>query len=262
VNATTGEHIDISSLNLVGAMGPLVQAVIATGKPTVVVFQSGKPVTEPWIYKHASAVVQQFYPGEQGGAALADVLFGDVNPSGKLSVGVPHDVGSLPVFYDFLNSGRPADPDAGQIFENGTIEFGSAYVIGTPMPQYEFGYGLSYSNFTYANVAVSALNVSAADTVTVSVDVTNEGPFDGKEVVQVYVRDLVASVAVPNSQLRGFKKVFVRAGETVNVQVELKVQEWGLWDVRMRYVVEPGEFLVAVGRSSADWRGNATVTVV
>ncbi|KAF2711586.1 glycoside hydrolase family 3 protein [Pleomassaria siparia CBS 279.74] len=261
LNATTGEHVDISSLNLVGAMGPLVQAIIATGKPTVVVFQSGKPVTEPWISKHAAAVVQQFYGGEQAGNALADVLFGNVNPSGKLSVSVPHDVGSLPVFYDYLNSGRGASSDAGQEFDNGTLVFGHQYVLGTPQPLYEFGYGLSYSNFSYSDVTLSQSTASTTDTITASVSVTNTSPVDGKEVVQIYVQDVVASVAVPNVELKGFKKVFVKAGETVKVDVELKVADWGLWDMSMKYVVEPGEFVVWVGSSSLDMRGNGTVVV-
>jgi beta-glucosidase len=261
LNATTGEHVDVSSLNLVGAMGPLVQAIIATGKPVVIVYQSGKPVTEPWISANAAAVVQQFYPGEQGGNALADVLFGDVNPSGKLSVSVPHDVGSLPVFYDYLNSGRGASSDEGQVLDNGTLVFGHQYVLGTPQPLYEFGYGLSYSNFTYSDVTLSQTTASAADTITASVDVTNESEVDGKEVVQVYLQDVITSVDVPNVQLKGFKKVLVKAGETVKVDVELKLQDWGLWDLRMKYVVEPGEFIVWVGSSSLDLRGNATVVV-
>ncbi|KAF2203558.1 glycoside hydrolase [Delitschia confertaspora ATCC 74209] len=262
LNATTGEHVDVSSLNLVGAMGPLVQAIIETGKPTVVVFQSGKPVSEPWISKSASALVQQFYPGEQGGNALADVLFGDVNPSGKLSVSFPYDVGTLPVYYDFLNSGRPSNPDAGSILPNGTIQFGHQYVIGTPAPLYEFGYGKSYSNFTYSNITVSKTNVSASDTITVSVNITNKSKVDGKEVVQVYVQDMIASVAVPNIQLKAFKKVLVKAGKTEQVDLSLNVADWGVWDMKMKYVVEPGEFTVWAGSSSKDLRGNATVTVV
>ena len=121
VNATTGEHIDVSNLNLVGAMPHLVKAIVDTGKPTVVVFSSGKPITEPWISREAAALVQQFYPSEQGGHALADVLFGRVNPSGKLVVGFPYDVGTTPVYYDHLNSGR-GSPAPGATYENGTMK--------------------------------------------------------------------------------------------------------------------------------------------
>lgn len=264
LNATTGEHIDVNDLRLVGAQANLVKAIIDTGKPVIVVFQSGKPVTEPWISDQAAAVVQQFYPGEQGGAALADVLFGDVNPSGKLSVSIPHDVGSLPVFYDYLNSGRYAggsSSSGGRIYPNGTLKFGSSYALGTPEALYDFGYGLSYSNFTYSNVSLSKTKASASDTITASVSVTNKSPVDGKEVVQFYVQDVVASVVVPNKQLKGFKKVLIKAGETVDVKVDLEVKDWGLWDLRMKYVVEKGDFIVHAGSSSRDLRGNATVTV-
>jgi beta-glucosidase len=260
VNATTGEHVDVASLSLVGAMGPLVQAIIETGKPTIVVYSSGKPITEPWISDNAHALVQQFYPGEQGGAGLADVLYGDVNPSGRLSVSFPYDVGTLPVYYDFLNSGRSTE--AGKVWPNGTLQFGHQYVLNSPQPLYEFGYGLSFTNFTYGNVSLSKTEVSADDKVTVTVSVTNPSEWDGKEVVQVYVQDVLASIVVPNIELKGFKKVSVKAGETVDVSVELDVSKWGLWNRTMDYVVEKGEFVVHVGSSSKDFRGNGTVTVV
>ncbi|KAK3321560.1 glycoside hydrolase superfamily [Apodospora peruviana] len=261
LNATSGEHVDVDSLDLVGAQEDLVRAIIATGKPTVVVFSSGKPVTAPWISDEAAALVQQFYPSEQGGAALASVLFGDVNPSGKLSVSFPRNVGSLPVFYDFLNSGRPSNPDAGKAYDNGTLVFGHQYVLGDPTPLYEFGYGLSYSQFEYSDISADKKNVGQKDTVTVSVTVNNTSGRDGQEVVQVYVKDLVASVVVPNIQLKGFAKVAVKAGESKKVQIKVKVEELGVWNARMKYVVEPGDFLFLVGASSADIRGNVTVTV-
>ncbi|KAK4107794.1 glycoside hydrolase family 3 protein [Canariomyces notabilis] len=261
LNATTGEHVDVNSLDLVGAQEPLVRAVVATGKPTVVVFSSGKPVTAPWISAHAAALVQQFYPSEQGGAALASVLFGDVNPSGKLAVGFPRSVGDLPVYYDHPNSGRPANPDAGMAYDNGTLVFGHQYVLGDPRPLYPFGYGLSYSSFVYSDVAVDKKTVGARDTVTVSVTVRNTSQRDGKEVVQVYVKDVIASVVVPNMQLKGFQKVLLKAGESKRVSVKINMQDLGVWNARMKYVVEPGEFMFLVGASSTDFRGNATVTL-
>jgi beta-glucosidase len=259
LNATTGEHVDESSLRLVGAMGPLVSAIINTGKPTIVVFQSGKPITEPWISSNASALVQQFYPSEQGGNALADILYGNINPSGKLSVSFPYDVGTLPVYYDFLNSGRTTDP--GMIYPNGSIKFGHQYVTNTPQPLYEFGYGLSYTSFSYSNLSLSSPMASAAETITAKVHVTNNGTIAGQEVVQIYVQDVISSVAVPNLQLKGFKKVMIGAGETVQVDIPVAVQSLGLWDINMKYVVEPGEFVFWVGSSSKDLRGNATLTV-
>ena len=259
LNATTGEHVDVASLNLVGAMPHLVQAIINTGKPTVVVFSSGKPITEPWISSNASALVQQFYPSEEGGNALADVLFGDVNPSGKLSVGFPYDVGTTPIYYDYLNTGRTVSP--GMAYPNGTLLFGHQYVLNTPVPLYEFGYGKSYSTFEYSSLTLSKTKVSAIDTITATVKVTNNSNRDGTEVVQLYVRDVISSVVVPNMLLKGFSKVPIKAGQTATVEIPLNIQDVGLWDVNMKYVVEPGDFNVLVGSSSADLRANATFTV-
>ncbi|GKT86360.1 periplasmic beta-glucosidase [Colletotrichum tofieldiae] len=261
LNATTGEHIDVHDFKLVGAMGRLVKAVIDTGKPTVVIFSSGKPITEPWISDEAGALVQLFYQGEEGGHALADILYGNVNPSGKLSVAFPYDVGTTPVYYDYLNSAR-SWPNPGKEYPNGTLVFGSNYVLSTPLPLYEFGYGLSYSTFDYTDISVSSSTVSPTDTVTLNVKVTNNSTRDGAEVVQVYVKDLISSIVVPNKELRGFSKVFIKAGETADVSIDLPVSAWGLWDKKLQYVVEPGDFTVFVGSSSDDFRGNATVTVV
>lgn len=136
LNATTGEHIDAHDLNLVGMMPRLVKAIIETGTPTVVVYSSGKPITEPWISEEAAALVQMFYQGEEGGHALANILFGDVNPSGKLSVSFPWDIGTAPSYYDHLKSARRW-PNPGRIHPNGTLEFGNNYVFSSPMPMYE-----------------------------------------------------------------------------------------------------------------------------
>jgi beta-glucosidase len=260
LNATTGEHIDASNLNLIGAMPKLVKAIIDTGKPTVVVYSSGKPITEPWISEEAAALVQQFYQSQEGGHALADILYGNVNPSGKLSVSFPYDVGTTPIYYDHLNSAR-TNPNPGKIYENGTLKFGSNYILENPEALYTFGYGLSYSKFDFSKISVSKKNVTASDTVTVSVDVSNKSKRDGSEVVQLYVKDMLASVDVPRYQLKGFRKVAVKAGKTKTVKIDLKVEEWGLWNRKMKYVVEPGDFTVFVGNSSDNFKGNVTVTV-
>lgn len=259
LNATTGEHVDVASLNLVGAMPRLVQAIINTGKPTVVVFSSGKPVTEAWISTNASALVQQFYPSEEGGNALADVLYGNYNPSGKLSVGIPYDVGTLPIYYDFLNSARYVDP--GKEYPNGTLVFGHQYVLNSDLPLYEFGYGKSYSSFVYGNITADKTTVSERDTINFSVQVTNNSTRNGTEVVQLYVSDLISSVVVPNILLKGFKKVVIGAGQTTTVTIPLKVSDVGLWNLRMQYDVEPGNFSVAVGSSSKDLRSKTIFTV-
>ncbi|KAJ5482586.1 hypothetical protein N7475_001398 [Penicillium sp. IBT 31633x] len=262
LNATSGEHVDVNDLSLVGAQVPLIKAIVDTGVPTVVILSSGKPITETWLSNSTSALVQQFYPSEQGGNALADVLFGDYNPSGKLSVSFPRYVGDLPVFYDYLNSGRSIG-DSGQEYDNGTLVFGHQYVLGNPTPWYPFGYGKSYSTFKYGAVKVDKSKISASDkTITVSVDVTNtHATRDGTEVVQIYIQDDIASVVVPNRLLKGFNKVTIPAGKTKTVKIPIKVQDIGLWNTRMKYVVEPGKFTVLVGSSAEDIRGNATFTV-
>ncbi|OOQ91210.1 putative beta-glucosidase [Penicillium brasilianum] len=262
LNATTGEHVDEDDLSLVGAQGPLIKAIADTGVPTVVVLSSGKPITDTWISNSTAALVQQFYPSEEGGNALADVLFGDYNPSGKLSVSFPRYVGDLPMFYDYLNSGRSIG-DSGHEDSNGTLVFGHQYVLGNPLPWYPFGYGKSYSTFEYGSVSVDRTTVSASDTsVTVSVDVKNtDKSRDGTEVVQVYVSDDIASVVVPNRALKGFDKVVIPAGTTKTVKIPILIKDIGLWNTRMKYVVEPGNFTVLVGSSSEDIRGNTTFTV-
>ncbi|KAJ5512674.1 Glycoside hydrolase superfamily [Penicillium fimorum] len=262
LNATTGEHVDTDDLALVGAQGPLIKAIADTGVPTIVVLSSGKPITDTWISNSTAALLQQFYPSEQGGNALADVLFGDYNPSGKLSVSFPRYVGDLPIFYDYLNSGRSMG-DVGHKYDNGTLVFGHSYVLGDASPWYPFGYGKSYSTFRYGTVKIDKKTISASEkTVTVSVDVTNtHATREGTEVVQVYIQDNIASVVVPNRSLKGFKKVVIPAGKTKTVKIPIKVEDIGLWNTRMKYVVEPGTFTALVGSSSEDIRGNATFVV-
>jgi len=259
LNATTGEHVDVHSLNLVGAQADLVRAVIDTGKPTVVVFSSGKPITEPWISKEASALVQQFYPSEEGGNALADVLFGKYNPSGKLSVSFPRDIGTAPSYYDYLKGGRPVD--VGHAFPNGTLKFGHQYVLNDPRPLYPFGYGKSYSQFEYSDLKLSMTNATASDIVKASIKVKNTSKVDGAEVVQLYVNDKVASVVTPVKELRGFKKVEIRAGKTVTVEIPINVAELGVWNQMKAYAVEKGEFEVQIGESSESIKAKASFWV-
>ncbi|KAL0948856.1 hypothetical protein HGRIS_008976 [Hohenbuehelia grisea] len=204
-NATTGEHVDVADLGLVGAQLDLVKAVKAAGKPTIVVFVSGKPVAEPWIQANTDAVIQQFYPGELGGLALAEIIFGDVNPSGKLPVSFPHDVGTTPVFYNYLKGSRPLDP--GAVLDNGNLKFGHQYVLSTPVPLWSFGHGLSYTTFQYSGLTLSPSTVGRNNDFTVTVTVRNTGAVSGKEVVQVYLTDILASVVTPNQELVGFQKV-------------------------------------------------------
>ncbi|KAI5117718.1 hypothetical protein M0805_001804 [Coniferiporia weirii] len=261
-NATTGEHVDLSSLELVGAQRALVQAVVeameAKGGKSVVVFVSGKPLAEPWIQENADAVLQQFYPGELGGLAIAEVLFGDVNPSGKLPVSFPHSVGTTPDFYNYLKGGRPID--AGEITANDTLIFGHQYVLDTPVPIWSFGHGLSYTTFAYSNLRLSSSTIGPSDDFEVTVTVANTGAVAGKEVVQVYITDLVSSVVTPNQFLAGFQKVEIAPHSSTEVKITIKSSQLAVWTLNNEFVVEPGQFAIKVGSSDTVY-ANATLTV-
>ncbi|KZT37098.1 family 3 glycoside hydrolase [Sistotremastrum suecicum HHB10207 ss-3] len=257
-NATTGEHVDLSDLKLVGAQLDLVQAVQAVGKPTIVVFVSGKPVAEPWIAEHADAVIQQFYPGELGGLAIAEVIFGVANPSGRLPVSFPRSVGTTPVFYNYLKGSRPLDP--GSITDNGTLMFGHQYVLDSPVPLWSFGEGLSYTTFKYTNLKLSKTTIGTGDSFSVSVTVQNTGKLDGKEVVQVYLTDIISSAVTPNQHLAGFQKVLIKAGASTSVTIPIDNSDLGLWTTGNTWAVEPGQFNVAVGTSATVYL-NTTLTV-
>ncbi|SJL14428.1 related to beta-glucosidase [Armillaria ostoyae] len=256
-NATTGEHVDVADLALVGAQLKLVQAVKATGKPTIVVFVSGKPVAEPWIQANADAVIQQFYPGELGGLAIAEIIFGAENPSGKLPVSFPRDVGTAPAFYNYLKGARPLDP--GSVLDDGTLVFGYQYVLNSPVPLWSFGHGLSYTTFNYTDLILSRSTIGTGDDFNVTVMVHNNGAVDGKEVVQVYITDTFSSVVTPNQQLVGFNKVDVPAGSSRTVTIPISSSQLAVWSYN-GWVVEPGNFNVKIGTSEETYV-NATLTV-
>ncbi|MCR5710658.1 MAG: glycoside hydrolase family 3 C-terminal domain-containing protein [Bacteroidales bacterium] len=233
-----GEGFDRSSLDLLGLQPELLKALKATGKPLVVVYVEGRPLDKRWAAENADALITLWYPGEQGGNALAEVLFGDYNPAGRLPVSVPRDAGQLPVYY---NQRRPAGHD---------------YVEEPATPLYPFGYGLSYTRFTYGELTVAG---SFPD-VTASIDVTNAGSLDGEEVVQLYVIDKVASTVRPVKQLCGFARVAIPAGETRRVEIPIDRRCFEMVDVSGATVIEPGEFLLQAGASSRDILSEITLT--
>ncbi|TFY52998.1 hypothetical protein EVG20_g10309 [Dentipellis fragilis] len=257
-NATTGEHVDLSDLGLVGAQLDLVKAVKATGKPIVVVLVSGKPVAEPWVQANADAVIQQFYPGELGGFALAEIVFGAANPSGKLPVSFPHSVGTTPVFYNYLKGSRPVD--AGEIMDDGTLVFGHQYVLSTPVPIWSFGHGLSYTTFNYTDLKLSHSTISITDNFNVTVTVHNTGSQDGKEVVQIYMIDCVSSVVTPNQELIGFAKVDILAGGSETVSIPILSSQLAVWSLKNSWIVEPGTFVIKIGTSDQTFL-NTNLTV-
>ena len=234
-----GEGFDRATLTLLGRQQELLETVRAVGKPMVVVYIEGRPLDKRWPSEYADALLTLWYPGQEGGAALADVLYGDYNPAGRLPISVPREVGQLPVWY---NQPFPEEHD---------------YVEVSRRPLYEFGYGLSYTRFEYDN-----LQVTVGDRkVDVSFDVRNAGDRDGEEVVQLYITDCEATVVRPRKQLRGFRRVPIRAGACERLHFTLGADDFALYDQKMRRILEPGEFCISVGASSEDIRLERTVVL-
>jgi beta-glucosidase len=238
-----GEAASRSSLDLPGRQLELVQAIYATGKPTVVVLVNGRPLSIGWVVNNVPAILESWMGGSQSGNAIADILFGDVNPSAKLPVTFPRTVGQVPMYYNYMNTGRP--PEA----EN---RYTSKYFDMPWTPLFPFGYGLSYTKFKITNLQLSASRIDANGKLTVSVEVENTGARAGDEVVQLYIRDPVASMTRPVKELKGFQRVALQPGQKRRVEFVLDREHLGFWNREMRYVVEPGEFRLMVGSSSAD----------
>lgn len=255
--STSGEGFDISSLELPGVQEDLLKAIKATGKPFIVVFISGKPLAMPWVKENANAVLCQWYGGEMQGRTLADILTGAVNPSGRLNVSFPRSTGNTPSYYNhfitdrnepFDSPGSPDDPKGHYIFDK-------------PDPLWDFGYGLSYSTFRYTACRLTDSVLTAEDIIKVDIDVQNTGDVDGKEVVQLYVRDKVSSVATPVQQLKAFKKELIKKGKQNTIHLEIPVSELGLYNVKMQYEVEPGEFELQIGSAADNIHFKKTITV-
>ncbi len=242
----SGEASSRSSIGLPGVQEDLLRAVVATGKPVVVVLMNGRPLAIPWIAENVHAIVEGWFLGVESGNALADVLFGDVNPSGKLCVTFPRSVGQVPLYYNHKNTGRP-------LVESD--HFTSRYLDAPNTPLYPFGYGMSYTKFTYSNFAVRAPQIGLRDTLVVTVDLKNGGKRAGMEVVQLYVRDETASVTRPVRELKAFKRVMLEAGKQETVTLSVPVQELGFYGEDLKYIVEPGTFRVFVGGNSVETVG-------
>src|SRR2546423_7173065 len=233
-----------ASIDLPGVQQRLVDAVRATGKPIVAVLMNGRPLAIPRLHETVPAIVESWFLGVETGSALADVLFGDVSPSGKLPVTFPCVVGQVPIYYAHKNTGRPSS----------TAKYTSNYLDVPWTPLYPFGFGLSYTTFTYGMPRLSAARLSPGDTLKIEVEVTNAGRRTGEEVAQLYIQDLVASVTRPVKELLRFQRVTLRPGETATLRFALGASDLAFYDLAMRRVVEPGTFKVFVGGSSADVR--------
>ena len=237
----SGEAASRSSLDLPGHQLQLLQAVLTTGTPTVVILYNGRPLTIGWVADHVPAILEAWLPGTEGGNAIADILFGNVNPGAKLPVTFPRVVGQVPLHYNHLNTGRPAQ--AGN-------RYTSKYLDVPTGPLFAFGHGLSYTRFQLSGLKLSRREIPPDGRLAVSVDVKNVGDHPGDEVVQLYIRDLVASVARPVKELAGFERVSLQTGETKTLHFELGPERLGLYNRQLQFVVEPGEFRLFVGTSS------------
>jgi beta-glucosidase len=239
----SGEAASRASIDLPGVQQQLLEAVAATGTPVVLVLMNGRPLTFGWASDHVPAIVETWFLGIEAGNATADVLFGDVNPSGRLPVTFPRVVGQIPLYYNHRNTGRPPDPNN---------KFTSKYIDVPVTPRYPFGYGLSYTTFVYSNLKLSAARARVSDTITATVTVTNSGSREGTEVVQLYVRDEVASVSRPVRELKAFRRVVLRPAESRIVELRIAVRDLWFIGLDMKPVVEPGTFRIYVGSNSAE----------
>ncbi len=240
---TDGESHDVASLDLTGLQEELLKAVHSTGKPTIVVLINGRALSIRWPAENSPAIVEAWNCGEQGGNAVADVLFGDYNPGGKLPVTIPRHVGQLPVYYNHSKTKR------------------NSYVDMPATPLYEFGYGLSYTTFEYSNLQILPNEINTADEVQITLDVKNTGKVKGEEVAQLYINDVISSVTTPVKELKGFSKISLEPGETKSVKFKLLPEDLSLFDKNMNEVIEPGVFDIMIGSSSEDIRLKGKLTL-
>ena len=243
--STSGEGIDLSGVELTGAQEELIEAVCATGKPVVLILVAGKPFAIPFAKKNVPAILVQWYAGEQAGNSIADILFGKVNPSGKISFSFPQSSGHLPAFYNHLTT------DKGFYKEPGTYELpGRDYVFSSPNPLWAFGHGLSYTTFDLVSAIADKTHYQAHDTIAVKVKIANSGEVVGKEVVQLYIRDVVSTVMTPIKQLKAFEKISLNPAETKEITLKVPIHELYLTDNIGNRYLEPGTFEIKVGTAS------------
>jgi len=247
----SGEAAARAMIGVPGVQTDLLKLMKSTGKPVVTVVMSGRPLILTNVQNQTDALVQAWFLGTQAGNALADVLFGKYNPSGKLAMSFPRHEGQIPVFYSQKNTGRPYDP---------SVKWNSRYLDLPNDPLFPFGYGLSYSSFTYSMPRVDKTSFANSDALTVTVDVTNTSGVDGEEIVQLYIRDLVGSVTRPVKELKGFRKVMIRKGETMTLTFSLSQKDFSFYRQDMSFGTEAGDFDIFVGPAS-DTQNKVRVTL-
>ena len=239
----SGESSSRSDINLPESQAKLLTALAKTGKPVVLVLMTGRPLTVATQVEQVAALLLTWHAGQEAGNAIADVLFGNYNPSGKLTVTFPRNIGQIPLYYNHKNTGRPLPAKE---FE----KFKSDYLDVTNDPLFAFGYGLSYTTFSYSEVQLNKTKITPSDKIDVKITVTNTGNFDGEEVVQLYIRDDVGSISRPVKELKGFQKLFIKKGESKDVHFTIDVNDLRFYNSDLKYVYEPGTFTLFVGSSS------------
>jgi len=241
----SGESSSRSEIGIPGVQEDLLKALLATGKPIVLVLFTGRPLTIKWENDNVPAILDVWFGGTEAGHAIADVLFGDVNPSGKLTATWPQNVGQIPLYYDHMNTGRPLE---GPWFQ----KFRSNYLDVSNDPVYPFGYGLSYTHFTYKDLILSSTSLKGAQRLTATVTVTNDGDREGKEVVQLYIRQLVGSITRPVKELKGFQKIDLKTGESRKVTFTITPDDLKFYNNDLKYDWEAGDFVIMTGGNSRD----------
>ena len=247
----TGESSSRSDISIPESQENLLKALVNTGKPVVLVLFNGRPLVLNWENEHAAAILDVWFSGTEAGNAIADLLFGQYNPSGKITASFPRNVGQIPIYYNHKNTGRPYNGEA-------AAKFKSNYLDVPNDPLFPFGYGLSYTSFQYSTVALSKNKLKGNETLTASVTVRNTGKYAGEETVQLYITDPVASVTRAVEDLKGFQKIFLQPGESKEVSFAITTEQLSFYNSNLQHVWEPGEFIIRIGTNSASLQ-SATV---
>ena len=242
----SGESSSVTSIEIPRAQKDLLQALLKTGKPVVALLFTGRPLALKWENENIPAILNVWFGGSEAGAAIADVLFGDVNPSGKLTTTFPQNIGQVPIFYNHKNTGRPLED--GKWFQ----KFRSNYLDVSNEPLYPFGFGLSYTTFSYSDVSVSDTTLTGNQNLNAVITVTNTGNYDGWEVVQLYIRDVVGSITCPVKELKGFRKIFLKKGESKKITFKITPEDLKFYNYQLQYNWEPGDFNIMIGSNSRD----------
>lgn len=242
----SGESSSLTDIELPETQRNLLKALVGTGKPVVMVLFTGRPLALQWEEENVPAILNAWFAGSEAGDAIADVLFGEINPSGKLTATFPRNTGQIPIYYNHKNTGRPLEE--GEWFQ----KFRSNYLDVPNTPLYPFGFGLSYTQFEYGEIELSDERLEGDEVLKASVRLTNTGNYDGAEVVQLYVRDVVGSITRPVKELKGFQKVYLQAGETKTVTFEISREDLKFYNYELKHVFEPGEFEIMIGGNSRD----------